>query len=233
MPNQSPDLTPETFTPAAGQPRARIISTIGIMKRILVGTLVVVLASCASPRGNNTLKRWSPAVATWSGAEAITLPMDTVALDGRLVFFVVDLSVNGKRESFIVDSGSSSTSFTDAFVRTLRAKVFVGQMGVIYGLGWSRKTNTILLDSIDLGFASVNKLEIPSTDILGMLFHQQLVSKEGRPLAGIIGVDLLVPLGASLDLARSTITFRKVPIHSPDPAPAPVPPVAGQVPHQP
>jgi hypothetical protein len=159
--------------------------------------------------------------------------MDTVTMNGRLVFFVVELSINGKSESFLVDSGSSSTSFTDAFVRTLKPKIFVGQMGVVYGLGWSRKTNTILLDSIDLGFARVDGLEIPSTDILGMLFHQQLISKEGRPLAGIVGVDLLVPLGASLDLARSTITFRRMPSPALDPAPATVTPVAGQPPRQP
>jgi hypothetical protein len=65
------------------------------------------------------------------------------------------------------------------------------------------------------------------------MFHNQLVSKKGRPIAGIVGVDLLVPLGASLDLAESTITFRKMPNQLPDPPSASVTPPAGQKLRQP
>jgi hypothetical protein len=206
---------------------------VGAMKHILVGGVAVVLASCAAPQGNNVLQKWSQPIVMWEGIEATTLPMETVTMDGRLVFFVVELSINGNRESFLVDSGCSSTSFTDAFVRTLKAKISVGQRGVIYGVDWSRKANTIVLDSIDLGFARVDNLEIPSRDILGTMFHNQLVSKKGRPIAGIVGVDLLVPLGASLDLAESTITFRKMPNQLPDPPSASVTPPAGQKLRQP
>jgi len=200
----------------------------GIMRRISVGALAVVLASCASPLGSNTPNRWSQPVVTWKGSEATTLPMDTVILDGRLVFFTVELSINGESESFLVDSGSSSTSFTDNFLRTLSPVLSAGQEGVIYGLGWSKKANTIMVDSIDLGFARINRLEIPNKDILGMMFNQQLTSKGGRPLAGIIGVDLLAPLGASIDLAKSTITFRKMPGQPREPASASAAPAAGR-----
>src|ERR1035438_10181101 len=100
---------------------------VGAMKHILVGGVAVVLASCAAPQGNNVLQKWSQPIVMWEGIEATTLPMETVTMDGRLVFFVVELSINGNRESFLVDSGCSSTSFTDAFVRTLKAKISVGQ----------------------------------------------------------------------------------------------------------
>jgi hypothetical protein len=142
--------------------------------------------------------------------------MDTISLNGRLVFFSVELSIDGNRESFLVDSGSSSTAFTDEFLRTLRAKISGGHQGVVLGVGWSRKTKTIVLQSIDLGFARIDKLEVPNEDILSTMFKEQLTSKGGRPLAGIIGVDMLVSLGASIDLANSTITFRKMPIQPPD-----------------
>lgn len=198
------------------------------MKRIPAAALAVVLASCASPPENDTLNRWSPPTAIWNGNETATLPLDTVSLNGRVVFFGVELSIDGYRETFLVDSGSSSTSFTDEFLRILKSKISGGQNGVVYGLGWSRKVNTIVIDSLDLGFARLKRLEIPNEDILGTMFYRQVISKNGRPLAGIIGVDMLVALGASIDLGNSTITFRKMPNRPPDPTPPPSMPPAGR-----
>ena len=190
------------------------------MRLILAGALAAALASCASPPVTDNLKRWSPPTVTWKGNEATTLPLDTVTLGGRVAFFAVELSIDGNRESFLIDSGSSSTLFTDEFLRSLKGKVSGGQNSVIYGLGWSRKAKTIMLSSIDLGFARLDRLEIPSQDMLGAMFNQELTSSNGRPIAGIIGVDMLVSLGASLDLVKSTITFQKIPTQSPDTTPA-------------
>ena len=189
------------------------------MRLILAGTLAVVLASCASPPVTDNLKRWSPPAVTWKGNEPTTLPLDTVTLGGRVAFFAVEFSIDGKRASFLIDSGSSSTLFTDEFLRSLKGKVSGGQNSVIYGLGWSRKAKTIMLSSIDLGFARLDKLEIPSQDMLGAMFNQELTSSNGRPIAGIIGVDMLVSLGASLDLVKSTITFQKPPTQPPETTP--------------
>jgi predicted aspartyl protease len=224
MANQVPDPTSPSVSlllvHEARNRAPRITGILGDVMRMLFGALSVVLASCTSTPRNNSLNRWSQPIVTWEGVDATTLPMDTVTLDGRLVFLVVELSMNGNRESFLVDSGCSTTSFTNDFARTLKVKIAVGQTGVIYGLDWSRKASTVVLDTIDLGFARLDNLEIPSRDLLGMIFNQRITTTKGRSVAGIIGVDLLVPLGASLDLANLTITFRRMPGRSPDLKPA-------------
>jgi len=198
------------------------------MKGILVAALSVVLASCATTEKGELTRVWSPPIIAWNGAESATLPMDTISMGGRVVFFIVELSIDGNKRSFIVDSGSSSTLFTAEFARTLKAGVSGGQQGVILGVGWSRTAATIMVDSMDLGFARLKRLEVPAEDILGVLFDRPIIAKDGRPIAGIIGVDLLVPLGASIDLEKSTITFRKIPGRRPHPAPAMAPGGAGR-----
>jgi hypothetical protein len=61
-----------------------------------------------------------------------------------------------------------------------------------------------------------------------VLFDRLIISNDGRPISGIIGMDLLVPLGASLDLEKPAITFRRIPNRPPDPAPALAIPHAGR-----
>jgi hypothetical protein len=76
---------------------------------------------------------WSPPVIAWNGAESAALPMDTISVGGRVVFFVVELSTDGNKRSFIVDSGSSSTLFTAEFARTLKAEVSLGSRAQSWG----------------------------------------------------------------------------------------------------
>jgi len=200
------------------------------MKRVLAAALGVVLTSCASTEKSELTRRWSPPTVVWNGAESVTLPMDTISMDGRIVFFTVELSIDGNKRSFIVDSGSSSTLFTSEFARAMNAKISRGQPGVVLGVGWSRTATTIIVDSMDLGFARLNRLEIPAEDIFGILFDRPMIAKDGRPISGIIGVDLLVPLGAAIDLEKSAITFRRTPSRRADPALAMPPAGAGAAP---
>jgi len=90
-------------------------SMLGVMKGAVAMALVVTLAACASPRGNDTFGKWSLPTVRWNGVGSVTLPMDTISMDGRIVFYVVELSINGNRSLFLVDSGSSSTLFTREF----------------------------------------------------------------------------------------------------------------------
>jgi hypothetical protein len=192
----------------------------GRVKRAALGMVCILLAACTAPQGNDTFARWTPPVVTWRRTNPISLPMDTISMDGRVMFYVVELTMNGSRGLFLVDSGSSSTLFTREFASGLNLKVSAGRNSVVFGIGWSRKATTVVLDSIDLGFARIQGLEIPSDSILGVLFERPVISNDGRPISGIVGMDLLVPLGASLDLNGSKITFQKAQGQSTDLMPA-------------
>jgi hypothetical protein len=202
--------------------------SLGAMARTALGIATALLAACTAPQGNDTFARWTMPVVTWKGANPVTLPMDTISMDGRVMFYVVELSINGNKGLFLVDSGSSSTLFTREFASVLNLKVSGGRSGVVFGIGWSRKATTVVLDSIDLGFARVEKLEIPSDSIFGVLFERPVISSDGRPISGIVGMDLLVPLGASLDLDESRITFRRTPGQTQGLKPALVTPTEGR-----
>src|SRR5208283_2059517 len=68
-----------------------------VTARIALGIATAFLAACAAPQGNDTFARWTIPVVTWKGANPITLPMDTISMDGRVMFYVVELSINGNK----------------------------------------------------------------------------------------------------------------------------------------
>jgi Aspartyl protease len=180
------------------------------VKKCLAGILVIALASCASPGKNETSDKIPSPSAMWGSATAVTLPLDTISLDGRLVFYFVELSINGEKGRFMVDSGSNVSWFTQEFARTIREKSpsAAGHRMKVIGVGGTRRQDTTVVDSVDLGFASLHNVLFACGDVLGLI-NRGLVAKKEPPLAGILGLDLLVPLGASLDLRKSTITFQK------------------------
>lgn len=182
------------------------------MKNGLAGILVIALASCASPGTNtNEVAGKIPSTATaWAGVPTITLPLDTISRDGRLVCYFVEISINGEKGRFMVDSGSNVSWFTQEFARIIREKSpsAAGHRMKVNGVGGIRKQDTILVDSVDLGFASLHKVLFACGDVLGLI-NRDLFAKKEPPLSGILGLDLLVPLGASLNLRDSTITFQK------------------------
>ncbi len=174
--------------------------------------LALILAACTSPPANEAPGKVFSPVVTWTGAVTTTLPLETITWDGRLIFFVVNVSMNGEEGAFMVDSGSNVTWLTDEFSHAVLAKglVVASRQATINGVGGAKRQNTVLLDSLDLGFARLHPVLIATGDTL-RLINATLAKKKERPLAGILGLNLLVPLGASLDLQKSTITFQKLP----------------------
>jgi hypothetical protein len=182
------------------------------VKNCLAGILVIALASCASP-GTNTneaVDKILPATTAWSGTAPITLPLDTISRDGRLVCYFVEVSINGERGRFMVDSGSNVSWFTKEFARAIREKSLsaAGHRMKVNGVGGIRKQETLVVDSVDLGFASLHNVLFACGDVLGLI-NRELAARKEPPLAGILGLDLLVPLGASVNLRNSTITFQE------------------------
>jgi hypothetical protein len=181
-----------------------------VVKNCLAGILVVALASCASPGKNEAADKIPAPAAMWGSATATTLPLDMISRDGRLVCYFVEVSINGEKGRFMVDSGSNVSWFTGEFARIIREKSpsAAGHRMKVNGVGGIRKQDTIVVDSVDLGFARLHNVLFACGDVLGLI-NRGLVEKKEPPLSGILGLDLLVPLGASLDLRNRTLTFQK------------------------
>jgi predicted aspartyl protease len=174
------------------------------MKESFLGFVAIVLASCTSPSGSD-IGQTKPIV-TWNGKGPITMPLDSVTLDGGLVFFVVELSVDGQRGLFMVDTGSNVTWFTDEVARSMKVGA-PAERTEVNGVGGAERAKLVVIESIDLGFARLHHVPIASGPVLGSM-NRALVKKGEHPFSGVLGLNVLVPLGASLDLSRSTITFR-------------------------
>jgi predicted aspartyl protease len=185
------------------------------MKTILIMAVAMLLTSCAAPRlGDDFAAIYTPTV-SWGSVDTVTLPLDTVSEAGHLDFFIITLPVNGNPARFMVDSGTNKTWFTKQFSKKIGAKV-TGLKIFAHGAGGNREQEVVLLDVADIGLARLHGLYVTSGDILKDM-NRSIATLHEEPIAGILGLDILVPLGASIDLAHSTITFRRRPNNTSEP----------------
>ena len=180
---------------------------------LAMAVLAGLLASCASTPKSNPLDSMPPPIVAWEGADSVTLPLEFVGAGGRLTSVIVELAINGERARFVVDSGSNTTWFTREFTRDLNARES-GQKITIRGAVGTGKPDLVILDAMDFGFARLSRVGVTSGDVLQDM-NRALIAGGEYPVAGLLGLDILAPLGASIDLSRSTLTFHRAPAPRP------------------
>ncbi|MDD3458222.1 MAG: aspartyl protease family protein [Weeksellaceae bacterium] len=120
-------------------------------------------------------------------------------------FVILPVSVNGSQPlNFLLDTGSPYTIIThlDAF-KYLQLKK--GEPINIWGLGRDReKLEAYLSKNNTLGFG---KAHIDSADVILLYENENLGSRFGMQVYGIIGYDLFKDLVVRIDYVRENITF--------------------------
>jgi SnoaL-like protein len=107
---------------------------------------------------------------------------------------VLHVSVSGRKALFLVDTAATSMLNLKSFTRGDRHRIFV--------TSWSGTVETnaqsIMLDDLAIGEHHLKDLKLPALDL------SSIGEACGRRIDGILGVDLLRRLGATLDLKNQT-----------------------------
>ena len=152
-------------------------------------------------------------IVRWSyHADALTKPLGYFTANGRPTDIVVLLPFLGTEESFMIDTGASTSWLFPDFCAK-KGLVTSGPKIKGHGLGGVAVAFlTVLIPEVDFGFASVENWRVTVGAIPRVEEYNPKWQREGkRPIAGLIGSDLLFQLGAVIDYRNRTITFFKGP----------------------
>jgi hypothetical protein len=130
--------------------------------------------------------------ATWTFGDAAAA-IEYVDYNGPRMY--VDLTVNGVKGKFILDTGAAGTAVVDSFARRAGAT----RLGTtaIGGFGGAVKANLFHVDSIAVGGSTLRDV------IMSSGLDEQDFAKEG--VVGLIGFDLLAATVAELNLDTKTL----------------------------
>ncbi|MEA2687731.1 MAG: Aspartyl protease, partial [Candidatus Eremiobacteraeota bacterium] len=131
--------------------------------------------------------------ATWTFGDA-PAQIEYVDVHGPRIY--IDVTVNGVKGKFILDTGAGGTAMLDSFARRAGAKRF-GTTS-IGGFGGSSKANVFRIDTIAVGGSALHDVIVTSG------LDEQDFEREG--VVGLIGFDLLA--GSIADLNFDTKTLR-------------------------
>jgi Aspartyl protease len=130
--------------------------------------------------------------ATWTfgeGTARVELTQDTFPR------ILIDVTMNGMKARFILDTGAAHTVLTDSFARKIGAKQF-GKTA-LSGIGGSVAANLFRIDSIGVGGSTLHNVVARSG------LAEEWMQREG--VAGLIGFDLLGGAIVDLDLDAKTL----------------------------
>jgi hypothetical protein len=189
-----------------------------VAKRACIALLALLVASCATSPAYNPLSSVPRPVVTWYKDGVATLPLRTIGESRNMIGVAVEIAVNGRKGWFLVDSGSSTSWLTSEFTRSIKV-LSTGNKIIVHGSAGTVTHDLVELDSMDVGFARLSHVWVTSGDLFEDV-NRELAAKGERRLSGILGLDVMVTLGGSIDLARSTVSFHEMAVPS-QPAPGP------------
>lgn len=108
---------------------------------------------------------------------------------------VVQVTVGGRPMRFLVDTAATSMlnlkSFAEGPARAMRVTSWSGTLAT--------SAREVTLDELIVGYTKLVGLKLPAIDL------SAIGNACGRKIDGILGVDLLAKLGASIDLKKRTV----------------------------
>ena len=144
-----------------------------------------------------SLSRWAAllAVLLFAGAVPFSARAQEIPLERCDALPVIEVSVGGQPMRFLVDT--AATSF-------LNLKSFAeGKARDVHITSWSGTLATsakeVTLNEVVIGSTKVMNLKLPAVDL------SAVGDACGKKIDGILGVDLLAKLGATIDLKKQTV----------------------------
>jgi hypothetical protein len=177
------------------------------VKKAVTALLTLLVASCATAPAYNPLSTVPRPIVTWYKDGVVTLPLRTIGDSRNMIGVAAEIAVDGRKGWFLVDSGSSTSWLTSEFTRSIRV-VSTGNKIIVHGSAGTVTHDLVELDSMDVGFARLSHVWVTSGDLFEDV-NRELTAKGERRLSGILGLDVMVALGASIDLAGSTVSFHQ------------------------
>ena len=112
---------------------------------------------------------------------------------------LVDVTVNGKAATFILDTGANASVVDTAAAR----RVGLPEKGIpagAFGLGGGMKAQQVTLDRLEIGGVAIRRGRIMTSDLSQLV--QVLGTVSRGEIAGIIGQDVMKEHRAVIDVAR-------------------------------
>jgi hypothetical protein len=188
------------------------------VKKAVVALLALLVASCKTAPAYNPLSTVPQPLVTWYKDGVSTLPLRMIGESRNMIGVAVEIAVNGRKGLFLVDTGSSTSWLTSEFTRSIHV-LTTGNKIIVHGSAGTATHDLVELDSMDVGNARLSHVWVTSGDLFEDV-NRELAAKGERQLSGILGLDVMVALGGSLDIARSAVSFHEVAM-APDAAPGP------------
>lgn len=188
------------------------------VKKAGIALLSLLVASCTTAPAYNPLSSVPLPIVTWYKDDVATLPLRTIGESRNMIGVAVEIAVNGRKGWFLVDSGSSTSWLTSEFTRSIKV-LSTGNKIIVHGSAGTVTHDLVELDSMDVGYARLSHVWVTSGDLFEDV-NRELAAKGERRLSGILGLDVMVTLGASIDLVHSTVSFHEV-VPTPELAPGP------------
>jgi hypothetical protein len=115
---------------------------------------------------------------------------------------VVEVTVNGRRRTFFIDTGASIVFLFPDVVKELGLQTFEGTMGT-YAFGSAVKTDYAILDSLGLGGVTLTRLPVAVREFEGLReqFHQP-------DLAGALPVAVFARFLSTMDFPGGRLVLR-------------------------
>jgi hypothetical protein len=115
----------------------------------------------------------------------------------------VDVVLNGKPATFIIDSGANVTILNSTFVKEFGVGPATSFPGPALGAGGAMSAQLVGIKQLRIGGVPIRIDRIAAADLGRVL--DLLRPGAGKPIHGIIGQDVLVEHRAVLDVARASL----------------------------
>ncbi|HEY4798058.1 MAG TPA: retropepsin-like aspartic protease [Bacteroidia bacterium] len=138
----------------------------------------------------------------------IIIPIKVLKLqDG--VHLLVQLRVNGKTASLVLDTGASHTVFDRTQIKKfIQEENFESHDNLSVGLGTNdMKSHLIVLDNIQIGKLEIRKKKSVVIDLSHLNIAYEKMNK--KPVDGVLGSDILQKYRAVIDYGKRVVVLSK------------------------
>ena len=111
---------------------------------------------------------------------------------------VVEVTLNGRRGTFVLDTGANATVLHSAFAPQFALSDRAIARGPAVGVGGSRSAVQVRIESFSIGPVPIRQRRIMTTDLSGLTSLLEPIA--GHPIHGIVGQDVMKEHRAVVDV---------------------------------
>jgi hypothetical protein len=168
-------------------------------RRPLILLLFAAAAGCTPPAAETKAEYRPDEAGTVDHAMCLlgfsAVPLRELATGHHLV----DVTMNGRKGTFILDTGANASVVHAAAAQRLRLPA-KGTPAGAFGLGGGMKAQQVTLERLEIGGVAIRRNRIMTSDLAQLV--QVLGTVSRGEIAGIIGQDVMKEHRAVIDVAR-------------------------------